>query len=142
MTEPEKSNFNSLLTYSTAIPTTKEESLSQSPIGYAICYQNSEILHYCYPFYKLGTKNSELPPNLGLGMMLKAILWAKEQNKKYFYLGSFQRPTDTYKLQFAGLEWWDGKKWKTDLEEIKNFNIIQKSNVKSQNWNTKPKNRS
>ena len=52
-------------------------------------------------------------------MMTKAIVWAKENGKKYVYLGSASRPNDTYKLQFAGLEWWDGKKWQTDLEELK-----------------------
>ena len=85
-------------------------------IGYTICYQNPEILHYCYPFYNIQYPIS----NIGMAMMLKAIVWAKEQNKKYFYLGSFQRPTDTYKLQFTGLEWWDGKEWKSNLEELKN----------------------
>ncbi|MBI5729324.1 MAG: hypothetical protein HY983_03750 [Candidatus Magasanikbacteria bacterium] len=58
-------------------------------------------------------------PNLGLGMMTKAIVWAKENGKKYVYLGSFQRPTDTYKLQFAGLEWFDGERWKSDMEKLK-----------------------
>lgn len=106
LTEPVKSNFNELLVYAT------EETL-----GYCVILETNELIHYCYPFYKL---NSELP-NLGLGMMLKAIVYAKEQGKKYIYLGSAQRPTDTYKLQFEGLEWFDGKKWKTDLGELKNI---------------------
>ncbi len=148
LTEPEKSNFNVMLVY--AVGAIHELPLHEA-VGYTICYQNPEILHYCYPFYQLsnvgaihelplqtigvavGANCSPLPANLGLGMMLKAIMWAKEHGKKYIYLGSFQRPTDTYKLQFTGLEWWDGKIWETDLEEIRNFNIIQKSNVKSQN---------
>ena len=54
-------------------------------------------------------------------MMLKAIVWAKENGKKYIYLGSFQLPTDTYKLQFAGLEWFDGQEWKNDLSGLKNY---------------------
>ena len=58
--------------------------------------------------------------NLGMGMMTKAIVWAKDSGKKYIYLGSFQRPTDTYKLQFSGLEWFDGRVWKNDLDELKN----------------------
>jgi arginyl-tRNA--protein-N-Asp/Glu arginylyltransferase len=56
---------------------------------------------------------------MGLGMMTKAIQWAKENGLKYVYLGSLQRPTDTYKLQFSGLEWFDGKEWSTDLEKVK-----------------------
>ena len=135
MTDPEKRNFNVVLVYWTSPPTPLLEergALNPSPlgggikgegsnvIGYAICYQNSKILHYCYPFYSLITTHYSLS-NTGLGMMLKALVLAKEQNKKYFYLGSFQRPTDTYKLQFTGLEWWDGQEWKKDLEELKNL---------------------
>ncbi len=105
LTNNKKSNFNKLLIYK----------LQTEIVGYAICRETDEFLHYCYPFYNLKTNF----PNLGLGMMLRAILWAKETNKEYIYLGSAQRPTDTYKLQFEGLEWFDGKKWQTDLNELK-----------------------
>ena len=59
--------------------------------------------------------------NVGLGMMLRAILYAKEHGKKYIYLGSATRPTDVYKLQFSGLEWFDGERWKNDLLTLKNL---------------------
>ena len=89
--------------------------LKYADMGYAICYMNKEILHYSYPFYD----ESKISKDMGLGMMLKAILWAKEKGLKYIYLGSLQRPGDVYKLQFAGLEWFDEKKWSQDLEEVK-----------------------
>jgi arginyl-tRNA--protein-N-Asp/Glu arginylyltransferase len=54
-------------------------------------------------------------------MMTKAIVWAQDQNKKYIYLGSAQRPGDTYKLQFEGLEWFDGQAWKNDMDELKSI---------------------
>lgn len=105
LTDRKKSNFNKLLIYK----------FEEKTVGYAICQETDEMLHYCYPFYEL-----DFPlPNLGLGMMLRAIMWAKETNKKYVYLGSFQRPSDTYKLQFEGIEWFDGKDWQTDLNELK-----------------------
>ncbi len=107
ITEPDESNFNKLFIYRQ-----KEDNLA---IGYVICFDNSKLLHYCYPFYDLNSKIK----NLGLGMMTKAIVCAKENNKKYIYLGSVTRKTDTYKLQFDGLEWFDGKKWSTDLEKLK-----------------------
>lgn len=107
LTEPTKSNFNIAFRYYAGA----EKEL----VGFCIALETNELLHYCYPFYQL---NSAVA-NLGLGMMLKAIVWAQEQKKKYVYLGSFSRPTDTYKLQFSGVEWWDGKKWETDLEELK-----------------------
>ena len=107
LTDRIKSNFNKLLIY-------KLNNLEKI-LGYAICLETNEILHYSYPFYEL---NTEIP-NLGIGMMLRAILWAQETNKRYIYLGSAQRPSDIYKLQFEGLEWFDGKNWQTDLIKLK-----------------------
>lgn len=105
MTDKEKSNFNRLLTYS----------IDTAVIGYCISLETKNIIHYCYPFYNLDIDF----PNLGMGMMLQAIVRAKKENKKYIYLGSAQRPTDTYKLQFNGLEWFDGKTWQTNTGELK-----------------------
>lgn len=58
---------------------------------------------------------------MGLGMMIRAIVWARENGKKYIYLGSASRPTDTYKLQFKGVEWFDENKWSVDLEKLKSI---------------------
>jgi len=101
-----KSSFNSLLTYSNG----------DSPLGYTICYHNKDLIHYSYPFYDLTTA----PKDMGLGMMIRAVQYAKEAGLKYIYLGSLQRPGDTYKLQFEGLEWFDGKGWRGDTGELKN----------------------
>lgn len=94
-------NFNTLLDFSHR--------------GFAICYENKDTLHYCYPFYDLESASKDM----GLVMMTKAIADAKEKGLKYVYLGSLQRPTDVYKLQFEGIEWFDGKKWSKDLEGAK-----------------------
>ncbi len=101
LTDVEKSNFNLLLQFGV--------------MGYSICMKNSSILHYSYPFYDLNVASKDT----GLGMMIRAIEYAKAANLKYIYLGSLQRPSDTYKLQFDGLEWFDGKEWQTDLEAVK-----------------------
>ncbi len=141
ITDKEKSNFNQLFVYSlpavilthslrsvqapeesTPIkknsidPSSATTSLGMTmPVGYCIALETKNILHYCYPFYNLDINY----PNIGLGMMTKAIVWAKESNKKYIYLGSFSRPTDTYKLQFSGLEWFDGSGWQTNTDRLK-----------------------
>ena len=135
LTDGDKSNFNVLLTYITKPKGGDEKDLSEAveaenepsasrpngvsfeslPSGFAICYVNKNILHYSYPFYNLETS----PKDMGLAMMITAIQYAKENGLKYVYLGSLQRPTDTYKLQFEGLEWFDGKNWQTDIEEVK-----------------------
>lgn len=128
LTNKDASNFNVLLRYTlfdVSDTETKAEKNdaphnSDPSIGYAICHENKELLHYSYPFYDL----NESTKDMGLGMMVRAIQWAKENKKRYIYLGSLQRPGDTYKLQFAGLEWFDGGpdgsgKWSTDLEKVK-----------------------
>ncbi len=111
LTDPTKSTFNQLLVYTLGS--------HSEPVGYCIALETDEMLHYCYPFYVLQATSYELPANLGLGMMLKAIARAKQEGKKYVYLGSAQRPTDTYKLQFAGLEWFDGTTWRTSSDDLK-----------------------
>jgi len=105
LNDKEKSNFNKVFIYTS----------DNEPLGYCISAETKTIIHYCYPFYDL----EKSPKDMGLGMMTRAVLWASENNKKYIYLGSLQRPTDTYKLQFAGIEWFDGKNWQTNLAELK-----------------------
>ncbi len=109
LTDETKSNFNTIFTYT----------IGEENVGYCVAFETDEIIHYCYPFYNLSPLTYSLSPNTGLGMMLRAILWAKEHGKKYVYLGSAQRPTDTYKFQFTGTEWFDGKEWNQDAEELK-----------------------
>lgn len=107
MTNEKTSNFNLLLEYC--------KNDGTETLGYAICRETNEFLHYAYPFNTLDTTL----PNLGMGMMLRAIEWVLAKKKKYIYLGSAQRPADTYKLQFKGLEWYDGNKWQKDQEALK-----------------------
>lgn len=95
-------NFTHLYEYSTGL-------------GYAICYRDASILHYSYPFYDL----EKAPKDMGMIMMTKAVVDAQEKGLKYVYLGSLQRPTDTYKLQFSGMEWFDGTSWQKDIEQAK-----------------------
>src|SRR3989344_5590070 len=97
LTDDTESNFNILLAFEEdTIPSPSspfQGEVAEGRRGYAICYQSPTLLHYSYPFYDLSA-----PKDTGLGMMLKAILWAKENGKKYFYIGSLERPTDVYKL--------------------------------------------
>ncbi len=114
LTDGTKSNFNSLLSFF---------SDTSKNIGFAICYKNSTMLHYSYPFYDLSPE-AALPKDMGLGMMITAVEHAKKAGLKYIYLGSLQRPGDTYKLQFKGIEWFDGGPdgsgdWSSDIEKAK-----------------------
>ncbi len=107
LTDVTKSNFNTLISF------TKDN----ATLGYAITYVDkiSRLMHYSYPFYDL----MKSPKDMGLGMMTAAIDQAKRDGLEYIYLGSLQNRSSLYKLQFEGLEWFDGKTWQTDVETIK-----------------------
>lgn len=105
LTDHYKSNWNTLFEYS----------LGDQKIGYAVCFSNASSIHYSYPFYDL----EKAPKDTGLGMMVRAILHAKDAKLHHVYLGSLQRPKDVYKLQFEGLEWFDGKSWQTDISPLR-----------------------
>jgi len=105
ITKPEKSNFNRISRYL----------LDEKPIGYTILYENKDIVHYAYPFYDF----ENYPTNLGMVMMLQAIIYAKDFDKKYIYLGSIRSAKDKYKLQFSGLEWFNEVNWDTELQDLK-----------------------
>ena len=115
LTSVDKSNFNTLLTYSK----------DGAELGYSICYKSGSagdatVLHYSYPFYHIDMS----PKDMGLGMMTLAIAYAKEAGLQYVYLGSLQRLGDVYKLQFSGFEWFDGGTggggtWTMDTEKAK-----------------------
>ena len=96
---------------------------SSKIIGYCITYINDEIVHYAYPFYDLDILKER---SVGLAMMLKAINWSKENNKKYIYLGSVTDKKSHYKLQFKGLEWWNNeeKEWSEDITKLKEITSI------------------
>lgn len=84
-------------------------------VGYCITMETEEILHYAYPFYK----SDLISTNTGIGMMTKAIEFAKENNKKYVYLGTAYTLSSLYKTQFKAIEWFDGTDWNKDLEKLK-----------------------
>ncbi|MBX4209111.1 GNAT family N-acetyltransferase [Candidatus Parcubacteria bacterium] len=109
LTDDAKSNFNRLFIF--------RDSRENSVIGFVIAYKGGHIIHYSYPFYVEDPRES----SRGLGMMTLAIEWAKELGKEYIYLGSLSRPSDTYKLQFKGGEWFDGETWQTDIAPLKDI---------------------
>lgn len=104
MTDATKSNFNTLLIF--------RKKDTDEAVGYVVCYVSENIIHYSFPFYIEESSR-------GLGMMTMMLDWAKTSGKSLAYLGSLQRPSDTYKLQFAGGQWFDGTSWKTDTSSLK-----------------------
>ncbi len=117
LTDASTSSFTTVLVYTNK--TTGEI------VGYCIALivrdAAGSFIHYSYPFYKEDPAN----PSLGLGMMLLALTWAHEQKLDYAYLGSLQRPSDTYKLQFSGQEWFDGTTWQRDTAPLKEILAVK-----------------
>lgn len=107
LTNDKKSNFNRLFIFT--------DKRDNSAVGFVVAVQTPHIIHYSYPFYVEDPREA----SRGLGMMTMAIEWAKDLGKDYIYLGSLSRPSDTYKLQFKGGEWFDGQKWQSDIEPLK-----------------------
>lgn len=98
-------NFNFLLKYS----------IIDQNCGYAIAYSNSSIMHYAYPFYDF----EAYPSNLGMAMMIQAILYAQNEGREYIYLGSVRKASDIYKLQFKGVEYYQKDQWSNDIAALK-----------------------
>lgn len=84
-------------------------------VGYATCYISKNIVQYAYPFYDL----AYLKDNLGARMMLESIIWGKENNKEYIYLGSCYEEKSLYKTEFSGVEFFNGFRWSENLEELR-----------------------
>ena len=114
VTHDEKSSFNILL---------KFFDKNGQNIGYCICFMTDNIFHYAFPFYDLSIDQ----PNIGMGMILKAIQYSLDENLKYFYLGSIHEKKSLYKLQFENMEWWDKKNWSKDVDGLKKMFNDKKS---------------
>lgn len=49
------------------------------------------------------------------------IMWAKEHNVCYFYMGSGYEQSSEYKSNYKGFEWWTGTKWSTDKKTYRSL---------------------
>lgn len=92
-----------------------KERVSRVVVGYAVCFVSDSLLHYAHSFYDL----KHYQDNLGMGMMLSAIVWAKENQKKYGYLGTCYEEKALYKTEFKEGEFFNGFKWSGNSEELK-----------------------
>ncbi|MBM3208666.1 hypothetical protein FJZ40_00010 [Candidatus Shapirobacteria bacterium] len=84
-------------------------------VGYALCLAAENLIQYAHAFYDL----KFLSLNLGARMMLQAVMWGKENGKKYAYLGTCYEKSALYKTEFSGVEFFNGFRWSDNLEELK-----------------------
>lgn len=92
-----------------------KEISSGETVGFAVCFISNEMVQYAHSFYS----PSLIDENLGARMMLEAVSWAKGNHKKYIYLGTCYEQNALYKTEFKGVEFFNGFRWNSDLEELK-----------------------
>jgi arginyl-tRNA--protein-N-Asp/Glu arginylyltransferase len=95
-------------------------------IGVATLYVEGDALaYYYYAFYDLNYASR----SLGMFMMTTAAELFASRGLKHIYLGTCYSERALYKTQFAGVEFFNGFRWSTNLEELK-F-ILQRDRQKS-----------
>lgn len=92
-----------------------KERKTEKVIGYSVCLISANFVQYAHAFYDLGY----FQRSLGARMILEAVKWAKESNKKFIYLGTCYEKSAFYKTEFKGIEFFNGFKWSDNLEELK-----------------------
>jgi arginyl-tRNA--protein-N-Asp/Glu arginylyltransferase len=94
------------------------EEKSGAEVGAAILYvEEPEMAFYYYAFYDLDW----FQRNLGMFMMTRAVQHFAAAGFRYLYLGTCYSERALYKTQFSGLEFFNGFRWSSDLEEIKHL---------------------
>lgn len=86
-------------------------------LGYCPIIRTKKLMHYAYPFYD----TTYFKRNAGMGMMLRAILHAKESGLDYVYLGTCYTEESLYKTQFEGVEYFTGFEWSDDIDKLKSL---------------------
>jgi len=90
---------------------------NQEEVGYSVCFVSGSLIQYAHSFYNL----SYLEDNLGARMILEAVNWGKINNKKFAYLGTCYESSALYKTEFKGVEYFNGFKWSSSIDELKDL---------------------
>jgi len=92
-----------------------KDNQKQKDVGWAVCFINENLLQYAHAFYEL----DYFEQSLGARMILQAVSGAKEDNKKFAYLGTGYEKSALYKTEFKGVEFFNGFSWSPNLKELK-----------------------
>jgi arginyl-tRNA--protein-N-Asp/Glu arginylyltransferase len=95
---------------------TFEDPASRAELGTALLYvEERRAAYYYYAFYDLNQRHR----NLGMFMMTRAVSLFAELGFDYLYLGTCYSERSLYKTQFPGIQFFNGKAWSDNLEELK-----------------------
>jgi arginyl-tRNA--protein-N-Asp/Glu arginylyltransferase len=85
-------------------------------LGTVLLYlEEPRLAYYCYAFYDLD--HSER--SLGLIMMTRAVEFFAGRGVRHLHVGTCYAERSLYKTQFSGLEFFNGARWSSDIEELK-----------------------
>lgn len=85
--------------------------------GFVLAAMDDEIVHYWFAFFDTAYMRTH---SLGKWMMWRVIAWAKENQRRYVYLGTAYKPGALYKIRdHKGLRFFDGLQWNEDMKSLK-----------------------
>lgn len=88
-------------------------------VGYVLAAVNNDMVHYWFAFFDTEYMRTH---SLGKWMMWKVIRWAKDNGRRFAYLGTAYKPAALYKIRdHKGLEFWDGTNWNDDVKTLKEW---------------------
>ncbi len=104
-----------------------EYRLEGKPIGYMLEVHTTNSMHFWYQAYAKKFENK----HLGAYMLIDLLTRAKEQGKKYAYLGVTYGNWMKYKTNFQPLEYWNGAVWVQDPKsaELKKLLVTDPTRV-------------
>ncbi len=87
-------------------------------VGTALLFlQEPRLAFYYYAFYDLAYADR----SVGMFMMTAAVKWFAERGGAHLHLGTCYSERALYKAQFAGVEFFNGFRWSTDMKELKHL---------------------
>lgn len=90
-------------------------SMDDNDVAYVFKVSAEDVEHFWFSFYDMKFAKD----SLGLWLMTDCVLKAKEQGKKYMYLGTLYGEKALYKTAFENIEHWDGERWVGDKKALK-----------------------
>ncbi len=102
------------------------DSCFDKELEYICYYQNGTLIGYCIVQFIANQMLSHQfcwdyqTPSLSLGTFsqIKEIEIAKSLNKEHVYIGAIAEKHGIYKTKFTGFEFWTGRKWESDTENL------------------------
>jgi hypothetical protein len=92
------------------------ETATGREVGTALLFlEEPELAYYYFAFYDL----AHFSRNLGMHMMTRAAELFAARRTSHLHLGTCYSARALYKTQFKGVEFCNGTRWSTNLEELK-----------------------